>query len=172
MEPHDSAAKRERSARGGTRALFPARALGRVALALLALAPACRTVRPEKPPYAHEIEERNRHLEQQFRDGNLLGVADLYADDAEIVDAQGNRVRGRDDIDAYWTGIEAPLEWRLEIRHIVGSDTLAYELGRSHLTTLRDGERRTAVADFLVLWRREADGAWKIAYDAYWPVQP
>lgn len=131
---------------------------------------ACKTTHARKAPYVLEIEERNRHMEQQFRDGNLLGVADLYADDAVLLDSRGERITGRDEIDAYWTAIESPVDWKLEIRRIYGSDTLAYELGRSHLSTLRDGMPHTSVVDFLVLWRREKSGEWKIELDAYWPV--
>jgi len=144
---------------------------GLVALLASALSSAaCKTTHREKAPYVLEIEERNRHMEQQFRDGNLLGVADLYADDAVLLDSRGERVSGRDEIDAYWTGIEAPLEWKLEMRRIYGSDTLVYEIGRSHLTTLRDGTQHTSEVDFLLLWKREKNGEWKIALDAYWPV--
>jgi uncharacterized protein (TIGR02246 family) len=121
-------------------------------------------------PFVLEIGERNRHLEEQFRRGNLLGVADLYADDAVLLDSQGGRHEGRAEIDAYWTRIEAPRDWRLESRRVFGSDTLAYELGRSHLTTIRDGQEHTSVVDFLLLWRREVDGQWKIVLDAYWPL--
>ena len=162
MESLSSPAKR--------RARVP-RLAGLVALLASVLPGAgCKTTHREKAPYVLEIEERNRHMEQQFRDGNLLGVADLYADDAVLLDSRGERITGRDEIDAYWTAIESPVDWKLEIRRIYGSDTLAYELGRSHLSTLRDGTSHTSVVDFLVLWRREKNGDWKIALDAYWPV--
>jgi ketosteroid isomerase-like protein len=78
---------------------------------------------------------------------------------------------GRTEIDEYWSGIENPIDWRLDIRKIRGSDALAYEFGTSHLVTRREGVVHTSVVDFLVLWRRDAQGAWRIALDAYWPVE-
>jgi uncharacterized protein (TIGR02246 family) len=121
------------------------------------------------PSHVREIEARNRDLERQFREGNLLGVADAYADDAVLIDARGRRTSGREEIDAYWSSIESPVEWRLEIRGVRGSDAIAYEIGTSRLTTRRDAGLHTAVTDFLLLWQREPDGEWRIQLDAYWP---
>lgn len=140
-------------------------------LALCALTSlACASPRTrEVAPYVRAIQERNRELELLFGAGDLLGVADVYADDAVLVDAHGQRTRGRAEIDAYWSAIESPVEWRLEIRSIRGSDEVAYELGTSHLTTRRDGALSTSVSEFLLLWRHEPDGAWRIELDAFWP---
>lgn len=123
------------------------------------------------PAYVREIEAKNRHLEQQFRAGNLLDVADVYADDAVLLDARGARTAGREEIDAYWSAIENPLDWRLEIKRIRGSEVIAYETGTSYLKTLREGVEHTAVSHFLLLWRREPGGDWRIEMDAYWPAE-
>jgi len=123
----------------------------------------------EVPAHVREIEALNRHLEEQFRASNLLGVADVYADDGVLLDARGERTAGREDIDAYWSAIENPVDWRIEIKKIRGSEVIAYEVGTSYLTTRREGALVTAVSDFLLLWRRAADGAWRIELDAAWP---
>lgn len=139
-------------------------------LGLLALAGGCNlTGREREPAYRTEIEALNRRLEEELRSGNLLGVADVYADDAVLLNARGERTEGRAEIDEYWSSIEHPVDWRLEIRAIRGSDALAYETGTSHLTTRRGGELHTAVVDFLLLWRRAENGEWRIALDAFWP---
>src|SRR5262245_31696707 len=94
------------------------------ALALGAALCACHTPKgSEWLPYGREIEALNRHMEEQFRTGNLLGVADMYADDAMLLDERGTRVAGRQEIDEYWSGIEDPVDWKLEIRSIYGSDS-------------------------------------------------
>lgn len=123
----------------------------------------------EVPAHVREIEAQNRHMEQQFRAGNLLGVADVYADDGVLLDAHGERTAGRVEIDAYWSAIENPVDWRIEIKKIRGSEALAYEIGSSFLTTRREGVLITARSDFLLLWRRGPDGAWRIELDAAWP---
>jgi uncharacterized protein (TIGR02246 family) len=140
--------------------------------ALALLLAACRTAGTEtRPAWQLALEQRNRELEREFAAGNLLGVADIYADDAVLVDARGQRVRGRDALDAHWSLIEEPLAWRLEIRALRGSEALAYELGRSHLSTRREGAVHTSVSDFLLVWRHDPDGLWRIEYDASWPVE-
>lgn len=121
------------------------------------------------PAWRGELEARVRELEQRYRAGNLLGVADLYTDDGEIVDASGRRVRGRSELDAYWSAIEEPLDWRLVTRTLRGSDKIAYQTGTSTLSMRRDGALQTFETDFLVVWRREPDGEWKIELDLYWP---
>jgi len=148
-----------------------ASAAKRGAAGLVALLASCTAVGGgDVPGYAREIVARNRHLEQQFRAGNLLGVADVYTDDAVLLDARGERTSGREEIDAYWSAIESPVDWHLAVSTVRGSDALAYETGVSSLTTRRDGVLHTSVNQFLVLWRRDAAGEWRIALDAYWPA--
>lgn len=138
--------------------------------AWLALCAGCRaTAEAPLPAWQAAILARNRELEREFAAGNLLGVADIYADDGVIVDAAGERTRGRVALDAYWSGIEEPLEWRLELRELSGSEAIAYQLGTSRLSTHHEGLVRTSVCDFLLVWRHDPDGAWRIEYDAYWP---
>lgn len=134
---------------------------------------ACRSAPPAPPPaWRGELEARTRELETRYRAGNLLGVADLYADDGEIVDASGRRVRGRSELDAYWSAIEEPLDWRLETQALRGSGTIAYQTGTSTLSLRREGVAQTFVTDFLLVWRREPDGEWRIELDLYWPSEP
>ncbi len=146
------------------------RRLGLLA-ALGALASCSALGTSDVPAYVREIEARNRHMEQQFRAGNLLDVADVYADEAVLLDARGARTAGREEIDAYWSAFEHPLDWRLKIKRIRGSDVIAYEVGTSYLSTLRDGQPFTAVSHFLLLWRREPGDEWRIEMDAYWPAE-
>ena len=156
--------------RSGTAAKRAARSLGlALVLALVPGLAACGSTRAKQPAFVGEIEARNRRMEELFRAADLLGVADVYADDAQLLDPSGERTTGRAEIDQHWSGIEDPVEWRLEIKKIRGSDSLAYEIGTSHLVTRRAGQLHTAVVDFLLIWRRDEKGEWRIALDAYWP---
>jgi ketosteroid isomerase-like protein len=121
-----------------------------------------------EPPFHAAIRALNAELERRFRAGDLLGVADLYADDAVLIGPDGERVEGREAIDAYWSRITGPQDWRLEIREIGGTSSNPYELGRSSLTVAPGGEPRTSVVDFLVLWKPAGD-SYRIALDLFWP---
>ncbi len=135
--------------------------------ALTALA-ACESLRAREPSVEREIEAANRVLEERFRAGDVLGVADLYADDALLIGPSGLRIEGREEIDAYWSEFARPVDWRLEVQDVGGSAELAWELGTSHMTQESDGAAHTSVVDLLFLWRRAPDGTWRIAFHAYW----
>ena len=141
-----------------------------VLVLVLGLLGACRGPRAvEKSALRLAIEAENQRLVERFRAGDLLGVADTYADEAVIYDLTGARTTGREDIDALWSAIESPVAWRLEPRTIRGSEALAYESGTARMTTRQGDALVTVVTDFLWVWRREPSGAWRILLDAQWP---
>lgn len=115
-----------------------------------------------------EIETANGAMEAAFARGDLLAVARAYADDAVMMGPRGERVRGRAAIDRYWQSITNPRRWKLEVLDVGGSLTEAYQLGRSSLTSLHNGQEHTSVTDFIVIWKRDAAGTWRIAVDM-WP---
>ena len=157
-------------ARGHNRVVIRAVALLSILVGLLS---GCLAAREPDAVLRAEIRNATRRLEERFRGGDLLGVADAYADDALLMGPGGLRVAGREAIDAYWSRIQEPVDWRIDIHEIGGGGDLAYELGTSHLTTVRDGELHTSVVDFVVLWKRAKTASWRIAVDAYWaPVAP
>jgi uncharacterized protein (TIGR02246 family) len=150
------------------RSSFPTAALA----ALLLIAGACRSGGSRVASLEDEIEAAGLALEQRFRTGDVLGVADLYADDAILIAADGRRVEGRDEIDAYWSEFAEPLAWTREIDEIGGSDELAWERGTATLVEEQSGTPETSIADYIVLWRRTNEGEWRILLDVSWPPDP
>jgi ketosteroid isomerase-like protein len=140
-------------------------------LALL-IAAACRSAPAEGPRFRGEIEAKNDEIEQLFRSGNLLGIADLYAGDATLLDQANRRTAGREEIDAYWASIESPVQLHLQARSIRGSEALAYEVGTRTLTVQEASGLSTETSEFLLLWRREPDGEWRIVLDCHWVAAP
>ena len=141
-----------------------------VALLALGIAASC-TSSPKllEPGFIGEIREANRKLENRFGAGDLLGVANLYADDAILLGPEDYRVEAREGIDAHWSDIEHPISWRLTVEDVGGTPETAYQYGTSRMTTLREGREHTSVTRFLLLWRRDEAGNWRIRLDAFWP---
>jgi uncharacterized protein (TIGR02246 family) len=114
-----------------------------------------------------EIEGINRQLEDAFNRKDMLAVARFYTDDARMVGPRGEEVRGRAAIDAYWKRIRGPKSWKLEAFDVGGSRDEAYQFGRSTLVQEGTAGDRTSVADFVVIWKRGADGQLRMALDFY-----
>lgn len=107
--------------------------------------------------------------------GDAVAAAQLYVDDGKLLSPAAELISGRLDIEAYWragiafglAGIELdPVE--LEV---VGG--VAIEIGRYVLAVGGDGA--ASVKDsgkYLVLHRRERDGAWRRAVDVFNPDVP
>ena len=118
------------------------------------------------------VEEMNRKQIEAFNRGDLLGVARIYADDATIyfpnwATRQGGRIQGREAIDKYWLAIKKPREWKLEIVEVGGTKDAIWELGKSTLTEEVDGKGATYVGDFIVIWKRQKGGSYRIHTDIY-----
>ena len=109
-----------------------------------------------------EIERLNREMTAALERGDGLAVAAIYADDARIVGPKRQTVAGREAIDQYWTRIK-DAKWTLEVREVGGSKDDAYEIGVSTLAT----PRGTYTCDFVVIWKRDAEGKLRIHLDLY-----
>ena len=75
-------------------------------------------------------------------------------------------VRGRAALDEYWTGIRQTRSWKLDVLAVDGTRDMAWQLGRSTLVAGPEGSP-PSVVDFLLVWKRQPDGALKIQVDFY-----
>ena len=148
--------------------IFSRRTLRWLPLLCLSLASCRATTSSIDPGLEQELQGALRKLEESYRSGDLLGVADAYADDALILEPDGRRIRGRQAVDAFWSDIAEPVEWRIETWQTGGDGNTAYQTGRSWRSARTDGVARTAVVDFLILWQRHADRGWQIAVESTW----
>jgi uncharacterized protein (TIGR02246 family) len=123
---------------------------------------------PSRTALWREIRAVNDSMEAAFNRGDMKAVARFYADDARLAGQGGPVTEGRDAIDQYWAGIKNPKRWRLEVLAVGGSPALAYQQGRSHLTTASpEGAERTSTVDFVVIWRRQPNGSLRMLMDLY-----
>ena len=114
------------------------------------------------------VVQLNKAMEEALRKGDLQGVANFYADDGVLVGPNGYRVAGRKAIDAYWTKLQNPKDWRLEVLSVEGDKGVIVQRGRSRLVVAPGGQERISVVEFVLIWHQQKDGTYKIAMDAYW----
>ncbi|MCA6073669.1 YybH family protein [Fulvivirga sedimenti] len=142
-----------------------------------------------------EIAEMNRQMEKLFRNGMMRELAALYLDEGVLLSPGGATITGRAQIDQYWTRIESPVDWKLDVIFVTADEQqiyshefwtsletkppdwresvadsltsdLVFQLGHSTLTTIWEGSERTSEVDFLLVWKKTSAG-YRILADSY-----
>lgn len=120
------------------------------------------------PPAAQnspELAARADAWAERYNDGDLEGVADLYAEDARLLPPNAEMVQGRAAIKKdFQAMMDAGLTGALETVEAMVAGDLGYRVG-TYTLTKPDG----SIADkgkYIESWRR-IDGEWKITNDAY-----
>jgi ketosteroid isomerase-like protein len=166
---------------GGTveRALF-AGVLVRALISLVVCLLGCATAPASGPPRttaAVGIEEGNRIFTAAVLVGNPDRVATAFTDDATILPFRlPGTVKGHAAIAEYWRkrlSTTRFLELEVTTSSIDTSGDLAYEIGTNRSRTqVGDSAPVNATGRYLVVWRRGADGVWRIQADCPIPDPP
>jgi ketosteroid isomerase-like protein len=109
----------------------------------------------------------NQQMDACLIRGDLQGYAAFYADDATIIGYDKRKIQGREAIDRFcleMTGIKEAKAVVLDVG--VGGD-LIYQVATSFARWERNGEAGSYLCDCIYVWRKEADGTYRIFLDAY-----
>ena len=103
--------------------------------------------------------------------GKYGDVAVLYADDAIVLPPEAAVVKGNAAIKEFWSGMAAfkPTDWKLATEEVEVHGDVAIETGTYSLKLTPPGAKE-AIADngkYMVVWKRQSDGSWKIYRDMY-----
>ena len=92
-----------------------------------------------------------------------------YASDAVYLPPHHAAVHGRDAIREYLKGplAHGVTGLSFEVTYIKHTGDLAYDVGRYTMTVPQDGTSKQDRGKYLTVWRRQADGRWHIAADAW-----
>jgi ketosteroid isomerase-like protein len=103
--------------------------------------------------------------------GDAAGMADQYVADATLVPPNGRLITGREAILAFWTPRNPEfrtLAHSLTTDRLEVSGDVAVEVGTwRQESQLRDEPPRQSAGRYLVVWRHQPDGAWKMQFDGW-----
>lgn len=138
-------------------------------LAATALAAAA----PASPPMAElqgQVRESERAFAKTMADRDHAAFASFVAEDSVFLSGPNPALRGRKDVADGWKrlyeGRQAPFSWEPETVEVLDSGTLGLSSG-----PVFDPQGKR-IGTFNSIWRREADGKWKVIFDNGCPPCP
>lgn len=109
-----------------------------------------------------EVEQAERAFARTMADRDHAAFSTLLAADARFV-GEARVLRGREEIAAGWKrffeGTQAPFSWEPELVEVLPAGDLAMTSGPVRNPA---GQR---VGTFTSVWRKEADGRWRVIFD-------
>ena len=120
------------------------------------------------------IEQRNDELCRWYAAGEIDPTAEAFAEDCWQMPPHVEPLVGREAVRGFWSQAVAWGQWRftLETQDVVVSGPVAVERGRYVLEfeagpSAPEGmESNTDRGNYVVMWRRDGDGRWRIVWDA------
>ncbi len=116
------------------------------------------------------IEQVNSRFVEAYKAGDAAAIAALYTDTAKMLPPDATEVAGREAIQKLWqswldNGLK---DLTLESTEVEASGDLAYEIGDFTLQVpAENNTMATASGNYLVVWKRAADGDWQLQVDTW-----
>jgi uncharacterized protein (TIGR02246 family) len=107
---------------------------------------------------------------EAFNSKDAAAVAAHYAEDAAVFPPDSARIDGRANIQNFWKGaIDAGLsDLTLKAVEVQDQGDWAYEVGELGYSAPGTGDSRsTATGKYIVIWKKDADGTWRIYRDIW-----
>jgi uncharacterized protein (TIGR02246 family) len=120
------------------------------------------------------VDGHNATLARKYAEGDYDAIASRFTEDAWQMPPNAPPLVGREAIRAFWSQAVRWGRWEftLTAEHVETSGPLAIERGRYTLRFTAGAGAPSGMRSnedsghYLVHWRREADGEWRIAHDA------
>ena len=122
------------------------------------------------PELPEQVRARERAFAKTMADRDHAAFATFVAEDAVFLSGPNRALRGRPAVADGWKRLyekpEAPFSWEPETVEVLDSGALALSTG-----PVRD-PRGNRVGTFNSIWRRDADGQWRVLFDSGCPPCP
>lgn len=113
------------------------------------------------------VEAWNREMDACLMRGDLLGYAAFYSDEATIIGFEKRKIQGREAINQFCLAMTGIKQAKAVVLDVGMSGELIYQVATSFARWERNGAEGSYFCDCMYVWRREADGAYRIFLDAY-----
>jgi uncharacterized protein (TIGR02246 family) len=116
------------------------------------------------------IEAANTRFSEAFARGDAKALAAMYTSDAIAFPPDSEMIPGNEAIGEFWkatrdSGVQSAALTTVDVGR---SGDVAYEVGTVSLTIRPAGkEQTTALAKYVVVWKRQTDGSWKLHRDIW-----
>jgi uncharacterized protein (TIGR02246 family) len=116
------------------------------------------------------IEAANTKFSEAFARGDAKALAGMYTPDAIAFPPDSEMIRGNEAIGNFWkttrdSGVQSATLTTVDVGR---SGDVAYEVGKVSLSIQPVGkEPTTAAAKYVVVWKRQAGGSWKLHRDIW-----
>jgi len=117
-----------------------------------------------------DIEAANAKFTEAFARGDTKAFSAMYTSDAIAFPPDSEMIRGNEAIGDFWkatreSGVRGAALTTVEVSR---SGDVADEVGTISLTIQPAGKEQTmAMAKYVVVWKRQADGTWKVHRDVW-----
>ena len=121
------------------------------------------------------IEAANARFSEAFARGDASALAAMYTPDAIAFPPGSEMVRGNEAIASFWKtsrdgGVRSATLTTIDVGR---RGDVAYEVGTVSLEVQAEGkEPTTATAKYVVVWKRQPDGSWKLHRDIWNDLAP
>jgi ketosteroid isomerase-like protein len=119
------------------------------------------------------ISKQAARFSRAYERGDGATIIGLYTADATLLPADGSRLYGKRGVTRYWGNIKArDVSHWLETDDLIVTGTTAIESGtwNTELRSPNEGSRRNS-GRYVIGWRKEADGEWRMTYDMWSAVR-
>lgn len=116
------------------------------------------------------VQDTNREWMEAIKRGDPASIAALYTEDATLLPPNSEAIRGRQGIEAFFNaGMKMGIsEATLETVDVTYLGDVAYEVGAYTMKIEPEGSQaETDRGNYVVVWKRESDGTWKLAVDMW-----